>query len=89
MPLKWRSCEWHLEGSWEGGLGSHSFCIVYQQKTGGFGDGQWIWSMNGMPHNARVPLLGFADTADEAKQSASEVFDVWLERSGLRIALPV
>jgi hypothetical protein len=39
--------------------------------------------MNGMPHNAKVPLLGFADTADEAKQAASEVFDAWLARSGL------
>ncbi len=39
-----------------------------------------------MPHNARVPLLGFAHTAEEAKHAASEVFEVWLERSGLRIA---
>jgi hypothetical protein len=86
MPLKWRSCEWR--DGFEGGVGSHPFCLVYQHTTGGFGDGQWIWSMNGMPHNAKVPLLGFADTADEAKQSASEVFDVWLERSGLMIAPP-
>jgi hypothetical protein len=43
--------------------------------------------MNGMPHNAKVPLLGFADTIEGAKLAASEVFDVWLERSGLRIAL--
>jgi hypothetical protein len=28
--------------------------------------------MNGMPHNAKVPLLGFADTMDEAKQAAWE-----------------
>ncbi|WP_114947807.1 hypothetical protein [Microvirga calopogonii] len=80
MPLKWRSCELRGDGSFEGGLGSHAFCLVY------FGDGQWVWTMNGMPHNARVPLLGFADTADEAKQAANEIFDVWLERSGLRIA---
>jgi hypothetical protein len=44
--------------------------------------------MNGMPHNAKVPLLGFADTLEDAKGAASEVFDVWLERSGLRIAPP-
>jgi DNA gyrase inhibitor GyrI len=42
--------------------------------------------MNGMPHNAKVPLLGFADTSEEAKQAAGEIFDVWLERSGLTIA---
>ena len=83
MPLKWRSCEWREDGSFEGGLGAHAFCLVYQHKTGGFGDGQWVWTMNGMPHNAKVPLLGFADTADEAKQAASEVFDAWLARSGL------
>jgi hypothetical protein len=44
--------------------------------------------MNGMPHNAKVPLLGFADTIEEAKHAASEVFDVWLERAGLMIAPP-
>jgi hypothetical protein len=44
--------------------------------------------MNGMPHNAKVPLLGFADTIEEAKFAASEVFDVWLERAGLMIAQP-
>ncbi|MBO1907716.1 hypothetical protein J4G37_22750 [Microvirga sp. 3-52] len=86
MPLKWRPCERRGDGSFEGGLGSHSFCLVYQQKTGGYGDGQWIWSLSGMPHNARVPLLGFAASAEEAKRVASEAFDVWLERSGLRIA---
>jgi hypothetical protein len=41
-----------------------------------------------MPHNAKVPLLGFADTIEEAKLAASEVFDVWLERAGLMIAQP-
>jgi hypothetical protein len=64
-------------------LATHAFCLVYQHKTGGFGDSQWVWTMNGMPHNAKVPLLGFADTADEAKQAASEIFDAWLARSGL------
>jgi hypothetical protein len=44
--------------------------------------------MNGLPHNAKVPLLGFADTLEEAKQAASEVFDVWLERSGLMSTPP-
>jgi hypothetical protein len=44
--------------------------------------------MNGMPHNAKVPLLGFADSIEEAKFAASEVFDVWLERAGLMIAPP-
>jgi hypothetical protein len=88
MSLKWRSCEWREDDSFEGGIGAHSFCLVYQHKTGGFGDGQWVWTMNGMPHNAKVPLLGFADTADEAKRAASEVFGVWLERSGLGIAPP-
>jgi hypothetical protein len=33
--------------------------------------------------HANIPLLGFADTADEAKQAASKVFDAWLARSGL------
>lgn len=35
--------------------------------------------MNGMPHNAKVPLLGYTDTADEAKQAVSakrQVFEV-------------
>jgi DNA gyrase inhibitor GyrI len=41
--------------------------------------------MNGVPHNAKVPLLGFAGTAEEAQKAASEVFDIWLERSGLVI----
>jgi hypothetical protein len=41
--------------------------------------------MNGMPHNAKVPLVGFADSAEEAKQASSEIFDAWLERSGLMI----
>jgi hypothetical protein len=41
--------------------------------------------MNGLPHNAKVPFLGFADSAEEAKQASSEIFDVWLERSGLKI----
>ena len=86
MPLKWRPCEWREDGSFEGGLGAHAFCLVYQHKTGGFGDGLWVWTMNGMPHNARIPLLGFADNVEEAKQATSEVFDVWLERSGLMIA---
>jgi hypothetical protein len=45
--------------------------------------------MNGLPHNAKVPLLGFADTAAEAQQAASEIFDVWLEQTGLKIAPPV
>lgn len=44
--------------------------------------------MNGMPQNAKVPLLGFADTVEEAQYAESEVFDVWLERSGLVIAPP-
>jgi hypothetical protein len=71
MPLKWRSSEWRGDRSFEGGLGSHPFCLVYQHTTGGFGDGQWVWSMNGMPHNAKVPQLGFADTVDEAKMARS------------------
>ncbi|WP_280940663.1 hypothetical protein [Microvirga lotononidis] len=41
-----------------------------------------------MPQNAKVPLLGFADTADEAQQAADEIFDVRLERSGLMMARP-
>jgi predicted RNase H-like HicB family nuclease len=44
--------------------------------------------MNGLPHNAKVPLLGFSNTPEEAKQAASDVFDVWLERSGLVINPP-
>jgi hypothetical protein len=43
--------------------------------------------MNGLPHNAEVPPLGFADTVEEAKQAASDIFDVWLERAGLMIAV--
>jgi hypothetical protein len=43
--------------------------------------------MNGMPHNAKVPLLGFTDTLEEAKQAASDIFDVWLERAGPMIAV--
>jgi hypothetical protein len=31
MPLKWRSSEWRGDRSFEGGLGSHPFCLVYQQ----------------------------------------------------------
>ena len=87
MVLKWRPCRWRGDGSLEGGLGSHPFCLVYQHLSGGEGNGRWVWAMNGMPHNAKVPLLGFADTLEEAKQAASEVFEVWLERSGLMIAI--
>jgi hypothetical protein len=86
MPLKWRHCEWRGDGSFEGGHGSHPFCLVYQHLSGGGGNRWWVWAMNGLPHNAKVPLLGFADTLEEAKQAASEVFDVWLERSGLLIS---
>jgi hypothetical protein len=43
--------------------------------------------MNGLPYNAKVPLLGFADTVEEAKQAGSDIFDVWLERAGLMIAV--
>jgi hypothetical protein len=86
MPLKWRPATWHIEGSWEGGLGSHKFCLVYQHVGGGEGNGRWVWTMNGMPHNARVDRLGFADTPDEAKQAASDVFDEWLKTAGLMTA---
>jgi hypothetical protein len=88
MPLKWRPCTWHLEGSWEGGLGSHKFSLVYQHVAGGEGSGRWVWTMNGMPHNATVDRLGFSDTADEAKQAADDVFDQWLEKAGLLVAPP-
>jgi hypothetical protein len=43
--------------------------------------------MNGLPHNAKLPLLGFADTVEEAKQVGSDIFNVWLERAGLMIAV--
>jgi hypothetical protein len=69
MPLKWRPCEWRGDGSFEGGLRSHPFCLVYQHTVGSEGHGRWVWSMNGMPHNAKAPLLGFAETADAAKQA--------------------
>jgi hypothetical protein len=88
MPLKWRLCEWRGDESFEGGFGSHKFCLVYQHLSGSGGNSRWVWAMNGLPHNAKVPLFGFADTLDEAKQSASDVFDVWLERSRLVINLP-
>ena len=88
MPLKWRPAAWHVNGSREGGLGSHRFSLVYQHRAGGEGSSRWVWTMNGMPHNAKVPLLGFAETADEAQQAADEIFDVWLERSGLMMTPP-
>jgi hypothetical protein len=88
MPLKWRLCEWRGDESFEGGFGSHKFCLVYQHLSGGGGNSRWVWAMNGLPHHAKVPLFGFADTLDEGKQSASDVFDVWLERSRLVINLP-
>jgi len=43
--------------------------------------------MNGLPHKAKMPPLGFADTVEEAKQAASDIFDVCLERAGLMIAV--
>jgi len=86
MPLKWRPCEWR--DGFEGGLGSHPFCLVYQHLSGGEGNGRWVWSMNGMPHNAKVNLLGFADTLEEAKQAASDMFDEWLKKAGLTITPP-
>jgi hypothetical protein len=85
MPLKWRPRTWHLEGGFEGGHGSQTIAHVYQHVAGGEGKTRWVWTMTGMPHNARVPLFGFADTAEEAKQAASEIFDQWLERAGLTI----
>jgi hypothetical protein len=57
---------------------------VYQHLTGGEGNGQWVWTMNGMPSNARVPLLGYADTHEEAQRAASEIFDQWLRGAGLQ-----
>jgi hypothetical protein len=57
MPLKWRPATWHIEGSWEGGLGSHKFCLVYQHRSGGEGNGRWVWSMNGLPHMWTAPDL--------------------------------
>jgi hypothetical protein len=42
MPLKWRPCEWRSDENFEGGLGSHPFCLVYQHRTSGMGDGQWV-----------------------------------------------
>lgn len=86
MPLKWRPCAWHVDGSREGGHGSHHFALVYHHHASGEGNGRWVWTMNGMPHNARVPLIGFADTAEEAQQTADEIFDQWLTRARLMIA---
>jgi hypothetical protein len=57
MPLKWRPATWHVDGSWEGGLGSHKFCLVYQHRSGGEGNGRWVWSMNGLPHMWTAPDL--------------------------------
>jgi hypothetical protein len=59
---------------------------VYQHSSGGEGSGRWVWSMNGMPHTAKVLLLGFTDTLEEAKQAANDAFEQWLKKAGLTIA---
>jgi hypothetical protein len=75
MPLEWSPSEWH-------GNGSH-WALRCQRKE---------WPL-GLVHewhayNVKVPLLGFSDTLDDAKQAASEIYDVWLDRSGQTIDPP-
>ena len=84
MPLVWRHCELRGDGSFEGGHGAHPICLVYPHRYSGLNDDMWKWAMNGMPHTAKVLLLGWANTSEEAKKAAEEIFDVWLERSRLQ-----
>lgn len=70
---------------WELGRRSWLPQVVPRLSAGGEGDGRWVWTMNGMPHNARVDRLGFTDTLEEAKQAASDAFDEWRKKAGLMI----
>ncbi|MDF2809475.1 MAG: hypothetical protein K0S56_506 [Microvirga sp.] len=90
MGLRWRKVpvsDVHDE-EWVGGLGTHAFAVVFRHTTGGFENGRYTWSMNGLTHLAKVTQLGFADTADEAKAAANEQFLKWLDSAWLRETTP-